>query len=182
MPLPRCLRAAAVSTAVLTGSLVLSPAALAAEGPGYGGTADQLAVSWKEAERIVAMGAPGTSLDLEESGLALDVFGLGFRNRSEVVVTVGTNDPVTTRVDPTGTLDLTVGLEQLDAGPQPGTSVVVLGRAPSGTSRTLVGAVPPVPSGTGPADLIPWVVALALTGAGVTALRRRRVPPAAPVA
>lgn len=178
---PRCPRAAAVSTALLSGFLVFSPAALAVEGPGYGGTADQLAVSWQEAERIVAMGPPGTSLDVEASGLALDIFGLGFRNRSEVVVTVGTNDPVTTRVDPTGTLDLAVGLEQLDAGPQPGTSVVVLGRAPSGTTRTLVGAVPPVPSGTGPADLMPWVVALALTGAGVTALRRRRVLLAAPV-
>jgi hypothetical protein len=162
------------------GSLVSPPAALAAEGPGYGGTADQLAVSWQEVETIVAMGPPDTPLDLEAGGLALDIFGLGFRNRSEVVVTVGTNEPVTTRVDPTGTLDLTVGLEQLDAGPQPGTSVVVLGRAPSGTTRTLVGAVPPVPSGIGPADLIPWLVGVALAGA--TALRRRQVRPADPSA
>jgi hypothetical protein len=172
---PRRRRAAAVSAAVITGSLVLAPAALASEGPGYGGTADQLAVSWTETERIVAMGPPGTSLDIEASGLALDIFGLGFRSRSEVVVTVGTNDPATIRVDPSGTLDLEVGLEMLGAGPQPGTSVIVLGRAPSGTTRTLVGAVPPVPSGTGPADLVPWLVALALTGAGAVALRRRRL-------
>ncbi len=166
---------------MLSGSLVVAPVALASEGPGYGGTADQLDVSWKEAERIVAMGPPGTSLDIEASGLALDIFGLGFRSRSEVVVTVGTNDPVTTRVDPTGTLELAVGLERLSAGPQPGTSVIVLGRAPSGTTRTLVGAVPPVPSGPGPADVIPWLVALAVTAAGATALRRRRLHSADPV-
>jgi hypothetical protein len=175
LPSPRRRRAAAVSAAVLVGSLVLAPAAFASEGPGYGGTADELAVSWKETERIVAMGPPGTSLDIEASGLALDIFGLGFRSRSEVVVTVGTTDPVTIRVDPSGTLDLEVGLERLGAGPQPGTSVIVLGRAPSGTTRTLVGAVPPVPSGFGPADLVPWLVALALTGAGAVALRRRRL-------
>ncbi len=177
----RCRRVGAASAALLAGSVLLAPAVLAQEGPGYGGTADELAVSWREPERIIAMGAPGTSIDLVASGLALDVFGLGFRGRSEVVVTVGTNDPVTARVDPTGTLDLAVGLEDLDAGPQPGTSVVVLGRAPAGTSRTLVGAVPPIPSGTGPADLIPWIVGVALAGAGATALRRRRVSAAAPV-
>lgn len=138
-------------------------------------------MSWKQQDRITAMGAPGTPIELEASGLALDVFGLGFRGRSEVVVTVGTNDPVTTRVDPTGTLDLAVGLEDLDAGPQPGTSVVVLGRAPAGTSRTLVGAVPPVPSGTGPADLIPWIVGSALAAAGATALRRRLSQPSTAV-
>lgn len=176
----RCRRFCAATAAVLTGSVLLAPAALAQEGPGYGGTADELAVSWKQPERIIAMGAPGASIELEASGLALDVFGLGFRGRSEVVVTVGTNDPVTTRVDPTGTLELSVGLEDLDAGPQPGTSVVVLGRAPAGTSRTLVGAVPPIPSGKGPADLIPWVVGVALAGAGATALRRRRVLQQAP--
>lgn len=168
-------RVGAATAALLTGSVMLAPAALAQEGPGYGGTADGLAVTWTEPDRLVAMGAPGTTVELSASNLALDVFGLGFRGRSEVVVTVGTNAPVTTRVDPTGTLDLSVGLEKLEAGPQPGTSVVVLGRAPAGTSRTLVGAVPPVPSGTGPADLIPWIVGVVLAGAGATAVRRRRV-------
>jgi len=168
-------RLGAASAALLAGSVLWAPAALAQEGPGYGGTADELAVTWTEPDRVLAMGGPAASIELEASNLALDVFGLGFRSRSEVLVTVGTNNPVTTRVDPTGTLDLSVGLERLDAGPQPGTSVVVLGRAPAGTSRTLVGAVPPVPSGTGPADLIPWVVGVAAAGAGATALRRRRV-------
>ncbi len=177
----RCRRVGAASAALLVGSVLFAPAAMAQEGPGYGGSADELAVSWKEPERIIAMGAPGASIDLEASGLALDVFGLGFRGRSEVVVTVGTNEPVTTRVDPTGTLELAVGLEDLEAGPQPGTSVVVLGRAPGGTSRTLVGAVPPIPSGTGPAELLPWIVGVALAGAGATALRRRRVAAAASV-
>jgi len=168
-------RAGAATAALVAGSVLVAPAALAQEGPGYGGTADELAVTWTEGEELLAMGEPGSTIDLEGSNLALDVFGLGFRGRSEVVVTVGTNDPVTTRVDPTGTLELSVGLQQLDAGPQPGTSVVVLGRAPAGTSRTLVGAVPPVPSGTGPADLIPWIVGLALAGAGAAAVRRHRV-------
>ena len=174
-PTSTCRRVGAATAALLAGSVLIAPAALAQEGPGYGGTADELAVTWTEPDRLVAMGEPGSTIELEGSNLALDVFGLGFRGRSEVVVTVGTNDPVTTRVDPTGTLDLSVGLQQLDAGPQPGTSVVVLGRAPAGTSRTLVGAVPPVPSGMGPADLIPWIVGVALAGAGATAVRRRRV-------
>ena len=174
-PWTSCRRSGAVTAALLAGSVLLAPAALAQEGPGYGGTADELAVSWTEPEHVLAMGGPGTTMELDASGLALDVFGLGFRGRSEVVVTVGTNAPVLTRVDPTGTLDLSVGLEDLDAGPQPGTSVVVIGRAPAGTSRTLVGAVPPLPSGTGPADLIPWIVGAGLVVAGATTVRRRRV-------
>ncbi len=191
-PLPVCRRVAAASAALLAGSLLLAPTASAAgDGPGYGGTADKLAVSWKASEPMVAMGpigmgpsvavgqsgspsgVPANGVDLKASGLDLDIFGLGFRGRSEVLVSVGTNDPVTARVDQTGTLTLEVGLEQLQAGPQPGTSVVVLGRAPSGTTRTLVGAVPPLPSGLGPADVIPWLVGVALAAAGALRLRRR---------
>ena len=44
----------------------------------------------------------------------------------------------------------------------PRTSVVALGRSPSGTSKTLVGSVPPRPNGTGPVDLVPWVELAAL--------------------
>lgn len=152
----------------------MAPAA-AQDGPGYGGTADELAVSWAEQDQVLAMGPAGPAIELEQSGLALAVNGVGFRGRSEVVVTVGTNEPITARVDPTGTLALSVDLDRAAAGPQPGTSVVALGRAPGGTSRTLVGAVPPIPAGTGPADLVPWIVGLGLAGAGVVAARRRRV-------
>jgi hypothetical protein len=122
---------------------------------------------------MLAMGA-SDRIELSGSPLLLDVFGLGFRGKSEVQVSVGTIDAVTTRVDTTGTLELSVGSAKLSEGPQPGTSVVVQGRAPSGAARTLVGAVPPLPSGTGPADLVPWVVGAVLAGFGVLRMRGRR--------
>jgi MYXO-CTERM domain-containing protein len=155
---------------------VVAPAA-ATEGPGYGGTADELSVAWTTSDvQVLAMGAPGTSdLQIDGSPLSLELYGLGFRGRSEVSVSVGSSPAVTMRVDETGTLDLAVPVERLGAGPQPGTSVLVLGRAPSGTTRTLVGAVPPLPSGVGPAQIVPiGAAALALVGGAVAVRRRRR--------
>lgn len=165
---------------LLASAVVAAPAATAVDGPGYGGTADGLAVSWTESDSTLQAMGPDAAMELTADTLSLDVYGLGFRSRSEVTVAVGTSEPMVRRVDTTGTLDLSVGVTKLSEGPQPGTSVVVLGRAPAGSSRTLVGAVPPLPSGLGPADVIPWLVGGALTVVAGAHWRRRRVAQAAP--
>lgn len=165
---------------LLASAVAAAPAALAVDGPGYGGTADGLSVSWTESDTTLHAMGPGEAVQLTPDTLSLDVYGLGFRGRSEVTVAVGTSEPLVSRVDPTGTLDLSVRVTKLSEGPQPGTSVVVLGRAPGGSSRTLVGAVPPLPSGLGPADVIPWLVGGALTVVAGTQWRRRRVARAVP--
>lgn len=178
MPSPALACAAAVLTAAASAALG-APAAHAAEGPGYGGNAGALSVTWTQSDEVLRAMGPAEQIQVEADGLSLDVFGLGFRGRSEVTVRVGTNPAVASRVDPTGTLDLSVGVQRLTEGPQPGTSVIVIGRAPSGTSRTLVGAVPPLPSGLGPADVVPWLALGMLAAAVAVRARRRPAPPAA---
>ena len=125
-----------------------------ADGPGYGGTADKLAVSW-------VTGASAQAADASPSAASrtLHISGVGFRNLSTVSLRVSSNSTLTTTVDAAGTLSAAV---QLPAnGPTlTGTSVVASGRAPSGTSLTLVGSVPPVPAGMSPAQVVPWVAAL----------------------
>jgi lysozyme family protein len=100
------------------------------------------------------------------------VYGVGFRGKSEVNLRVGDAKAVNVRVDPNGTLTMDVPhAESADA--VPGTSVLALGRGPSGATRTLIGAVPPLPSGLGPAQFVPWIVAVAAAlAAGVWAVRR----------
>jgi hypothetical protein len=114
-------------------------------------------------------------------GGSLHVGGVGFRGLSEVTVRVGSQPVFVARVDSTGTLSVTAPPSNTDAI-SAGTSVVALGRSPSGTSKTLVGSVPPRPNGTGPVDLVPWMalaVLVALSGSwlvrrvGTTASRVR---------
>jgi hypothetical protein len=96
-------------------------------------------------------------------GSDLHVGGVGFRGLSVVSVRVGSRPAFLARVDSTGTLSVLAPPSAADAI-SAGTSVVALGRAPSGTSKTLVGSVPPRPNGTGPVDLVPWVALAALIG------------------
>jgi len=99
-------------------------------------------------------------------GSGLHVGGVGFRGLSTVTVRVGSQPVFLARVDATGTLSVSAPPSAADAI-SAGTSVVALGRSPSGTSKTLVGSVPPRPNGTGPVDLVPWValaVLVALVG------------------
>ena len=98
-----------------------------------------------------------------QSGAGLRVGGVGFRGLSVVSVRVGSRPAFLARVDRTGTLVVTAPAAAADAITA-GTSVVALGRAPSGTSKTLVGSVPPRPSGTGPVDLVPWVITAVIVG------------------
>lgn len=180
--------------------LVAVPAANA-EGPGYGGGADKLNVSWEAgaadsgsaagsstpalpstgggAAKGAANGAAAAGVPTRtDEGLALVVDGVGFRGLSEVSVRVGSDEPFTTRVDDSGTLDVGVPLSQSETA-KSGTSVVATGRSPSGTSMTLVGSIPPRPAGVGPVDLVPWVaaaVAIGLAGSWlVSRLSPRRV-------
>jgi hypothetical protein len=96
-------------------------------------------------------------------GSDLHVGGVGFRGLSVVSVRVGSRPAFLARADSTGTLSVLAPPSAADAI-SAGTSVVALGRAPSGTSKTLVGSVPPRPNGTGPVDLVPWVALAALIG------------------
>lgn len=185
------LRAAA---AVVAGAaLVMSAGPVLAaepEGPGYGGKADKLDVAWSEETEVVTASAaekPGapvpqsidgpaavdpTLLSAGMTGPQLTVFGVGFRGKSDVNLRVGGGQPLDVRVDDSGTLQIDVPRKD-SAAAQPGTSVLAQGRSPSGATRTLVGAVPPLPSGNSPAQFVPWVAGIgAVVFAGLWVRRR----------
>jgi hypothetical protein len=168
--LPATRRAYPALAAALGAALLVPLAPAYADGPGYGGSADKLSVKWSTAGAVSASGTtftpPGTP--------TLVVTGLGFRSRSPVVVQVGDQGSTSSRSDEVGELRIAV---DADAGvDEPGTSVLATGRAPSGTTRVLVGAIPPRPGGVGPMDVVPWLVggALALWAALSVLGRRRR--------
>ena len=100
--------------------------------------------------------APGTP--------TLVISGLGFRSGSPVVVQVGDSGNANSRSDEVG--ELRVSVEASTEANAPGTSVLATGRAPSGTTRVLVGAIPPRPRGVGPMDVVPWLVGGGLLGLG----------------
>jgi hypothetical protein len=183
--------------AVIAAALVLIasplPAAYAEEGPGYGGSADALSVTWVEpstdesapadtapAETVIELGGQGAAViirsnaqpTLEPDRLQLQVNGLGFRAKSQVVIRVGDATPVSSRSDTAGSLNVAID-PALIGGTQPGLSVIAIGRGPSGTAVTLYGSVPPEPAGSGPMLLVPWLV-LAVVLAGVAMWFRRR--------
>lgn len=169
-----------VTVALTTILLVTAaPIAHAADGPGYGGTADELAVVWQPVEQVnlaagpsLAVAADSELIRTDQQSAQLVVRGVGFRGRSEIELRVGAGGTEVLRVDESGTLEAEVGTSTGDVA-EPGTSVIAIGRAPSGAARTLVGAVPPLPSGLGPADLVPWVAATA-AGLGAIVMWRRR--------
>jgi hypothetical protein len=110
----------------------------------------------------------------EESAVHLQVSGVGFRGLSVVDVRVGSSPAFTIRTDDTGTLAVSIAPVAADSVAV-GTSVVALGRAPSGTSKTLIGSVPPRPTGTGPVDAVPWITVAVLVGlAGAWVIGRLR--------
>jgi hypothetical protein len=151
---------------------VLPAPAVAEDGPGYGGTADEVTVQWR------------ADADHTE-GLA--VYAVGFRGGSSVVLRVGSAPDRTVHADAAGTLRvLVVSVADLadakpvagmvvvpiDAGTAdrlaPGVSVQAIGPDPAGGIRTLVGTVPPPPAGNGLHDVAPWVAVVALlAGSGL---------------
>ena len=155
-------------------------------GPGYGGDADSLDVSWKEPKnKAMAAGPPpvpsGESnadnlpdperVALSADSTSLRVDGIGFRGMSEVVIQFGSEDPVAVRADQTGTV--VADFPATDAA-APGTTVVAIGRSPSGATRTLVGSVPPLPHGVNLMGLVPWLIAAPVALIALAALARRR--------
>ena len=171
------------------------PTAHAEEGPGYGGSADALSVSWVEpspaqpesTEVVVDLGGRGSSVivrstaqpTLEPDRLQLQVNGLGFRARSQIVIRVGDSAPVSSRSDTAGSLNVAID-PALIGGTQPGLSVVAIGRGPSGTAVTLYGSVPPEPAGSGPMLLVPWLVLAVVLAALAVWLRRRHAAAGSP--
>jgi len=162
--------------AVALAGVLLTPAAAAAEGPGYGGTADAMTVQWQT--------EPSST-----EGLTVDA--AGFRADSPVVLRVGSAADQTAVADAIGTLHLLVvsaadavrvrpaaGLTvvQLAAATgrfSTGLSVQAVGHDPAGGIRTLVGSVPPRAAGNHVLDAAPWVaLGAVLVGWGLIVRRR----------
>jgi MYXO-CTERM domain-containing protein len=148
-----------VLLAVLTSAAVLlNPGVAAAEGPGYGGSADRLNLKWKA-----------------DKGRRLVVYAVGFRGGSAVVLRLGSGAEQTAYADQAGALRVDVGSLAGDRLAS-GASVFAVGKSPSGTALRLVGNVPPEPSGRGPLDYLGWILTavFGLLGVGGFAGRRRR--------
>lgn len=158
---------AAAGLALVATGVALAPVA-AAEGPGYGATADALAVSWDDSPAPQAAG-PG---ELAPSGPHLHLQGVGFRGGSSTEVRFGDDATRSVSADDTGTVEASVVAAGVTSAP--GTSVVAVGVTPSGSRRVLVGSVPPQPSGRGPSDLVPVLAGAVGLVAAASALRRRR--------
>ena len=182
----RFLSVAAASCIVVTSGLVGAGAAHA-EGPGYGGNAGDLTVKWTETSEAISAAPPDVpgqgetgpdpnKIGLQDANQALTILGMGFRASTAVRIQVGDIANVERKSDQTGTLALDVPAAEV--GPDaPGASVLATGLSPSGTTRTLVGSVPPKPSGVGPQNIIPWIAGVfavgALAYAGQGARKRR---------
>lgn len=179
----------AAGAVVVVCSLAGAPAA-AAEGPGYGGDAGELSVAWAPPPPV-AVAAPdvppggGPSVNPEkvgivESGPTLTVIGLGFRQLTTINVQVGEIADLQRKTDITGTLTVNVPAQESEEVPT-GASVLATGLSPAGTTRTLVGSVPPKPSGLAPSSLVPWFAAAFAAGGAVVLVRRLRAPEPVPV-
>lgn len=161
----------------------------AAEGPGYGGDAGGLNVTWKTPKNKAAAPppVPGDSnenapanpnkVGLVPDGARLQVDGIGFRGLSQVEIQFGTQEPQPVRADTTGSVSADFLATTADA---PGTTVVAIGRGPSGAIRTLVGSVPPLPYGPNPMGIVPWLLIIPIVGLAILGTAGRRQP--APVA
>ncbi|MFI0431553.1 MAG: hypothetical protein ACH36H_00255 [Candidatus Nanopelagicales bacterium] len=179
--------AGVAASAVFGASALLGAGPALAEGPGYGGNAGDLSVTWTDPGTAV-VAAPfdppvvppggGPSQDPDRVGVVqgpnLTIVGLGFRQLTKIKVQVGEVADLERKTDTTGTLEVTVPAARTEGVP-PGASVLAVGLSPSGTTRTLVGSVPPKPSGLAPSTFVPWVVgAFAVIGAAVALTRVRR--------
>ena len=169
-----CVRAGAALA--LATSAVAVPAVAWADGPGYGGTADQLQITWvtsSSSEASAHVGAASSNDVISTNAEEMKISGGGFRGESFVNIQIGSTKIQTRRSDMSGTLDMVVRSTPDD---QPGMSVVAIGTSPGGTRRTLVGAIPPKPSGVGPGQIVPWLGLATICGAVGTYVWRRGRP------
>lgn len=148
---------------VLVLLLLCAPPA-AAEGPGYGGTADTLSLAW--------VNSPAQAMTAPSAGDRLRVEGIGFRANSAVSVRIGAAEATSADADGIGTVVLTIAVGQVDG--DPGTVAVAVGRTPAGSVHTLLGAVPPRSSGFPVQTVITWLAVGGLLVIGLTAWRGRR--------
>lgn len=178
------------AAAALVAVLAANPA-VAADGPGYGGNAGELSVTWTDPGLEGTVAAPvvppdgGPSVDPErvgvvEGGPTLTIVGLGFRQLTTINVQVGEIADLERKSDVTGTVTVNVPAAESEETPT-GASVLAVGLSPSGTTRTLVGSVPPKPSGLAPSSVVPWLAAAFAAGAAVYFVRRIRSNRAVPV-
>lgn len=157
----------------------------AAEGPGYGGDAGGLNITWKTPKNQAA-GPPSVPGDSNENapadpnkvgfvpdGSQLQVEGIGFRGLSEVNIQFGNQKQQPVRADSTGSVSANFLATSQES---PGTTVVAVGRGPSGAIRTLVGSVPPLPHGPNPMGIIPWLLIIPLVGLAILGTAGRRAP------
>lgn len=157
----------------------------AAEGPGYGGDAGGLNVTWKTTENKAAAPppVPGDSGEkapadpnkvvLLPEGARLQVDGIGFRGLSRVEIQFGSQKRQPVQADTTGSVSADFLATTADA---PGTTVVAIGRGPSGAIRTLVGSVPPLPHGPNPMGIVPWLLIIPIIGVAILGTAGRRTP------
>lgn len=174
--------------AFLAALLVLAAASpvQAAEGPGYGGDAGGLTVTWETPKSQAAAPPPvpddsggdaprdPSKVALIPDGARLQVDGIGFRGLSEVNIQFGDQKPQPVRADTTGSVSADFLATTAES---PGTTVVAIGRGPSGAIRTLVGSVPPLPHGPNPMGIVPWLLIIPIIGLAIlgTVGRRPRV-------
>lgn len=152
--------------------LLLSPQiALAQEGPGYGGKAGELNVKWNEPPTKTVIAAGPDTLDLNSNLTpetpTISVNGYGFRGKSTVILQAGSSPAqIRVRTNDAGTLE-TVIKDTNAYDLTTGTTILAQGRNPSGSVRTLVGAVPPPPDGGfDPATTIPLLAGIGALAAG----------------
>lgn len=143
---------------VALGFCVISQTNAYAEGPGYGGNADTLHAEWKTSTQTSSLLAlstpppiPDDKIKMGEDNLTLVVSGVGFRGNSPVNIEVGTTI-VNTRTDSSGILTKEIPISKITTNNQiiTGQSVIAQGISSNGGEKTLLGSVPPPPSGTNP--------------------------------
>lgn len=160
----RTVRPVCLLVVVLACSAPSTPAL--AEGPGYGGTADELAMRWVRVQTLALASSTG---DAE----VLRVEGVGFRARGAVSVRVGSAQETTAFADDTGTLvlELRAGAGRLE----PGSAGIAIGETPGGSVRTLLGTVPPRSDASNRVGTALQAVLLGLAMWAGAAWRKRRV-------
>jgi hypothetical protein len=148
---PRRLAAAALMVLAVLGVLLAATPASAAS------TADRLDLSWTD------------------GNATLVIQGYGYQPDGAVAVALGGSTIQQTRSDRTGRVQVLVPSPAITAG-RPGVSIVLTGRAVSGTSRILVSSVPPRAAVHGAVDRLPVFVGLGvLVVVALEVVHRRRV-------